>query len=382
MITERHVQAIWYDQALRPTQLYATGRNGTPEIGVQVVHPGTWNLGAGPDFLGAVLEVGPCRRRVTGDVEVHLSPADWSGHRHGSDAAYRNIVAHVTWRAGPVPATLPPGALSIVIGGLFASDPGFAPEAIDLSSYPLARLPAEERPCHLAYKEDGARTLALLVEAGRRRLARKARRLKEMMDAGESREQLFYSEIMGALGYTANAQAFRQIAAAVPYRCLRAEPETADKALVAASSFAGTKWNGRPGNAPEVRLRAAAKLFLETGVMALAEADDFSPAACRRHQAEITSARCVGRGRAAAILANIVVPWAIAAGRIDGAPEWMPPEDVPNVVRLVASRVLGRDHNPAVCYAANGVAIQGVIEVGRGMCGRLHPDCRGCALGR
>ena len=49
-ITERHVQAIWYDSALRPACL-RTVLGGD----VSVVDPGVWNLEAGPDFRHAVL---------------------------------------------------------------------------------------------------------------------------------------------------------------------------------------------------------------------------------------------------------------------------------------------------------------------------------------
>ena len=52
-VTERHVQAIWYDAALRPRRLRT--RRGSE---VTVVDPGEWNLGAGPDFRNAVLEIG------------------------------------------------------------------------------------------------------------------------------------------------------------------------------------------------------------------------------------------------------------------------------------------------------------------------------------
>ena len=41
-VTERHVQAIWYDAALRPRTLRTV--RGAP---VRVVHPGCWNLSAG-----------------------------------------------------------------------------------------------------------------------------------------------------------------------------------------------------------------------------------------------------------------------------------------------------------------------------------------------
>ena len=58
-LSERHVQAIWYDSALRPATL-RTVRGGE----LRVVDPGVWNLEAGPDFRRAVLEVGRDRKSV------------------------------------------------------------------------------------------------------------------------------------------------------------------------------------------------------------------------------------------------------------------------------------------------------------------------------
>ena len=171
-ITERHVQAVWYDAALRPKRLFS--RRGEE---VTVVSPGEWNLEAGPDFRHAVLEVGAGRRRVVGDVEVHLCPSDWDLHGHGSDDNYRNVVAHVTWGCGPVPSSLPAGAISIWLGRFAMADTAFAPEQIDLSAYPYARLPESARPCSERLCKDPDLARQVLADAGRRRLRMKARRL-------------------------------------------------------------------------------------------------------------------------------------------------------------------------------------------------------------
>ena len=374
MVTERHVQAIWYDRALRPERLFAAGQE------LRVVDPGAWNGGPGPDFRNAVLELGPERRRLVGDVEVHLSPGDWDAHHHGDDPAYGNVVAHVTWRFGPPPPSLPSGALSVWLGRFLASDPGFSPAAIDLGAYPFARLPAAERPCYQLFAEDPDGVRAVLADAGRRRLAGKAARIRALFARGADREQLFYSEVMGALGYGRNAAAFRSIAAAVPYRVLVADPPIAAEALLAASSFVELAGGGRPGNAPTVRLRAAAELFCATDVMALRAADDFAPRACREIVGALSARHIVGRGRSGAILANIVLPWAMAEGRVDAAPEWLPPEDVSEPVRLTAFRLLGRDHNPAAFYSRNGLYIQGLIDIHRRYCLSLHPDCLACPV--
>ena len=107
--TERHLQCVWADDRLRP-QILVTAAGER----VQVEHPGEWNTGPGPDFLNAALRVGPELRRLTGDVEIHIRPADWQRHRHADDPRYRRVCAHVAFYPGALPAAeLPAGALQI-----------------------------------------------------------------------------------------------------------------------------------------------------------------------------------------------------------------------------------------------------------------------------
>ena len=381
-ISERHVQAVWYDAALRPKRL-AT-RRGTP---VEVVSPGEWNLGPGPDFTGAVLEIGPERRPVTGDVEVHLHPGDWERHGHGKDPNYCNVIAHVTWYGGPEARSLPPGAMSIRIGRFALADPAFSAENIDLAAYPYDRLPGDERPCFRTLGCDPDRAQVCLAEAGRRRLAEKAERMRRLLGSARNRplgrvEQVFYEEVMAALGYSRNAEAFRRVAARVPISDMPREGPAAQTALLAAGTFEGLDRRGiRPANSPERRLVAAAEIFTSTGTMSLAGATDFSRAGCRRMVAEMRGkGRFVGPGRAAAVLANVVVPFAVAEGRLAAAPDWLPAEDISQPVRLMAFRLFGRDHNPAAIYAGNGLMVQGLLHIFRELCLAHHPWCIDCSL--
>lgn len=376
-LTERHVQAIWYDRYMRPERLVT--RQG---LEVRVVHPGDWNLGAGPDFRNAVLEVGPARRRLRGDVEIHLAPSDWETHAHGEDPAYRNVVAHVTWGCGPEPPTLPTGAVSIWLGRYMMALPGFSPEQIDLSAYPFARLPIAERPCSAHFRNNPELAREVLSGAGEHRLRAKGRRLAAILAArSPDARQVFYEEVMNALGYRRNARGFRRIAMRVPYAQLVAEPDNAEGALLAASSF--EEWNRRglrPHNTPEARLSAAAGIFTRTRIMELAEAARFDEADCREMVRLMTDGRRMGRGRAGAILANVVVPFALGAGRVSRVPDWLPVEDLSEPVRLTAFRLFGRDHNPLAWYAANGLCVQGLIQVHRAFCLQVHPDCDACGL--
>ena len=379
-ITERHVQAIWYDAALRPKNLVT--RRGSE---VRVVHPGEWNLAAGPDFTGAVLEVGPECRRIVGDVEVHLAPADWDFHRHGADPRYRNVIAHVTWGCGPVPSSLPPGCLSIWLGRFMTSEPGFAPEQIDLLAYPYARLPSGGRPCESGIGHDPDVAQAILSEAGRHRLRMKAKRIvgrlcEHAADPGGER-QVFYEEVMNALGYRRNSVPFRRVAERLPISALPQDVAAAKMAMLVAGGFEDwDRTNLRPNNAPERRLASAAEIFTSTPMMRLCEVRDFNREACRTMVKLMRGERYLGPGRAAAILANVVVPFALAEERISEIPAWLPPEDVSEPVRLTAFRLFGRDHNPMAFYATNGLLIQGLLQIHRDYCLQVHPDCQDCQL--
>ena len=376
-ITERHVQAIWYDAALRPKNL--TTRRGSE---VRVISPGEWNLGAGPDFRNAVLEIGRDRRRIAGDVEIHLCPSDWDFHRHGADPNYRNVIAHVTWGCGPVPGSLPPGAISIWIGRFVASDTSFAPEQIDLMAYPYARLPSGKRPCEERIGHDPDLARQVLAEAGRHRLRMKARRMSGRLCAAHGEcLQIFYEEVMTALGYKRNQAQFRHVAERVPIGELSKDISMARTMLLTAGGF--EEWDrtgNRPHNTPERRLANAAAVFTETPMMRMSETADFSSSACRTLVKAMCGEGYIGRGRAAAVLANVILPFALAEERVSSIPDWLPPEDLSGPVRLTAFRMFGRDHNPAAFYSTNGLLIQGLLQIHRDCCLKVHPDCTECRL--
>ena len=369
-MSERHVQALWYDESIRPEGLLT--RRGNE---VRVVDPGEWNLSAGPDFKHAVLELGPERRRIRGDVEVHLNPMDWERHRHGDNPLYKNVIAHVTWNCGPEPPTLPVGAVSIWLGRHLMHDIGFSPAMVDLSAYPFAKTPISLRPCYQRLKRDPDEARRVLRYAGMHRLRAKSARIKALrLTHPEGDKELFYREIMHALGYKRNSRSFSAVARAVPLKAVLAEPDIAEAAYLAAAGFQDWQLGGvRPPNLPVNRLKGAARLFTRTESMDLMGSKDFSREGCRKMLDTLTRHRCMGKGRASAIIANVVAPFA------EAQPEWLPPEDISAPMRLTAFRLFGRDHNPAL-YSGDGVVLQGLIQIHRELCLRWHPDCENCSL--
>jgi len=434
--SERHLQCVWFDDRLRPAPLATT--DGTP---VTVLEPGRWNLEAGPDFRDATLETAS-GARVTGDVEVHVTPRDWDAHRHASNPHYRNLVAHVTYAAGPCPVTLPAHILRIPLAPALCGNPAFSFDDIDLAAYPHAVLPATPRPCSVALASQPDLAIALLDAAGEFRLQSKAGRLSARFRQSADSRQTLYEDLFAALGYKQNSAPFRRLAQRLPLRewdpdagaanvygrLLGASgllPPPDDSADPALRPFVRSLWDYwwrhpiadpltadawirhglRPHNSPTRRLAAAAALFSgrHTIIDRLAVLPAMPPHAWFRSAVLLfesgarwpfwddrltlsgaptpAAGALLGPNRIAAMLLNVVIPWFAAEDRLD--PEvlaHLPPEDISAPVRATAFRLFGRDHNPSLLYANNGLRIQGLLQIHADFCLSARAGCVGCPL--
>jgi hypothetical protein len=209
--TERHVQAAWHDPQLRPDALKTSDGES-----VEVEDPGIWNLEAGPDFTGAVLRIGHERRRLAGDVEIHIHPADWSRHGHQRDPRYRAVRFHVTYFPGRFESKdFPPGTVHISLRAAIQREHRFALDTVDVTAYPYAAR-APHPPCHAVLKQYSPDERRFVLEAaGQERLRRKAERLAIAMEE-KGIEQAVYEEVMPALGYKNNKLPFRRLASLLP----------------------------------------------------------------------------------------------------------------------------------------------------------------------
>lgn len=436
--TERHLQCVWFDERLRPARLVT--RDGET---VQVDSPGRWNLEAGPDFLDAKLRLGAEQRRIDGDVELHVRPADWDRHHHDRAGLYRNVVLHVTYYAGPAAqAETTAGIAQLALCDALSSIPAFSFDDIDLAAYPHAVLPLTPRPCSLALRETPARWEPLLRAAGRHRLGLKVERMRMRLARLPDREQVLYEEILAALGYAHNAGVFRRLAQHLPLAAwdAGAPVETCCASLLGAmgllpdieaagdeeaqrfvrhlwdnwwrhpvalpdgESFAVVRHGTRPHNAPARRLAAAAALFC--GGVRLGEtlaAIPREPAA--RWFARVNDALAsrlefpfwrghltatgkrqpqptalVGAARLSAIAANVVLPLLIAEGVADDSlAEHLPSEDISAPMRETANALFSRDHNPSL-YATSGLCQQGLLQIHHDFCLTARAGCQGCAF--
>jgi len=213
--SERHLRCVWFNPELRPP-----GLSTAQGEAIEVESPGVWNLEAGPDFLGAVLRLGPERRRVSGDVEIHIHSTDWQAHGHSADPRYEGVRFHVTFFPGTT--TLPPNISQIALQDALATQPRFAFESIELTAYPYA-MRAPQPPCGSVLKSWAPDDReAFLATAGAERLRHRADRIVQAI-AERGPDQVIYEEVMAALGYKQNQVAFRRLAEAVPLAILCAE---------------------------------------------------------------------------------------------------------------------------------------------------------------
>lgn len=435
--SERHLQCLWYDSRYRPSVFHLANKET-----VTVLDPGQWNLESGPDFLNATLVIQPGGRRIRGDVEVHVHPTDWDSHRHSHDKAYEQVIAHVTWFSGPPAQTLPQSAVLLPLVEPMTARLDLSLDDIDLKAYPHSVLPETPRPCEAYLKNNPERTRDLLQAAGHYRLLSKASRMHMRLAQIGDRHQVFYEEFMAALGYKNNQQAFRGLARRVPVAQLKGlsrdaayakllavarllpSPDSAvdDEARCLIRKLWDIAWkqgddiqsaelewqlhHSRPQNSPVRRIAAAATLF--SGLRDLlcdVEHLAFTPgAAWFDHVTKRIETHCewafwnqrltfasppdyehpvalLGAARIAAIITNVIFPFVAAEEALPHeAILYLPPEEVSAPMRLTALHLLGRDHNPTVFYADNGLLQQGLLQVYLDFCLDAVPDCEGCAL--
>jgi hypothetical protein len=391
---ERHIQCLWADPRHRPEQL-KTSEGET----VCVEHPGDWNLEAGPDFLNAALLIGTGRRRITGDLEIHIHANAWKQHGHDDDPNFANVRFHVVYFQG----LEIPGLIQIPLQEALVTDPRFSFDNIDLTAYPYS-IPSGDFPM---LGMDPDKKIQWLEAAGEERLRLKAERLALAMQAKEP-EQVLWEELLAALGYKNNKAPFRQLATLLPLTRLRSLATTPDETYALLLGLSGLlptnpdpKWTAetktfirsvwdfwwkqpeelkeralkktdwtlagiRPANHPVRRLMAAAHYAFQTLEIAndWNQLTDFSSNHWNTHiswKTNCAPTALVGQARANAIITNILIPFRAATGSAKPDLERLPIEPSNSIIRQTAFTLFGPDHTAKVYKSA--LARQGLIQI-------------------
>jgi hypothetical protein len=220
---ERLLQAVWRHQRLRRDQL-KTSDGKT----VRVLHPGFASVEGGPDFRGAVIQIGDEPPR-SGDVEIDLRSHGWHAHGHDRNPNFQNVILHVVWDPVGVHASAclnlkAPDKLKLELQPLpptlFIMDKLDAPLgelSLWLESESTFGFPENLRgQCSAPLRElDEPQLAVLLHQATRVRLEAKAAQFSaRARHAGW--EQALWEGLFRALGYKHNAWPMQNLAESRP----------------------------------------------------------------------------------------------------------------------------------------------------------------------
>ena len=194
-IDEQLIQCIWAEQLLAGTLETQT------DLSVEVINPGDWNHGPGPDFLDAEIMLDGITRK--GDIEIHLRSNDFQNHKHDRDYEYNRLVLHVFL------AQTDEEPRDLLHNGNYV-------ERLELEQYLFPDLDTIRRTISVSdiqFSEGGPvgkcqpvfamwdadTTRDFLDSAGCERFESKARRMADQLP-GEGIEQAFYQSLMSLMG--------------------------------------------------------------------------------------------------------------------------------------------------------------------------------------
>ena len=103
-VPEKLVAYVWQHQLISGELTTDEGHR------LQVIYPGRHGSGSGPDFRDAVIDIDGMA--ASGDIEIHVKSSCWKAHGHHRDPEYNKLILHVTMqRDGHLPIQLQKGTI-------------------------------------------------------------------------------------------------------------------------------------------------------------------------------------------------------------------------------------------------------------------------------
>ena len=435
-LAESEVVCIWQREAGSGAVL--TTADGEP---VAVLYPGRINDGHGADFRDAVVAVGG--RLLKGDIEVHVRSRDWQAHRHHRDAAYDRVVLHVVMRDDSRTATFLSSGDSVPVIALercAGADTGMAGGHMPCSG--AGNAGSTERLTEAIDVAGEARFLARAEGFGRdlRQMGAGQSLYRGIMGAlGYARNKLPFLELAERVPLDSLETAVRQVGteeerlAWLQSRLLgtagllpsqrwgsQRRDRMDDACVTSLEELWGSSGGGeampsetwhlfrvRPHNSPARRLVAMSHLicrYREKGLLDGLTGPSFGSGGHRRLEegltvtalgywasrfdfgwaSRISSPTLLGRGRAADISVNVLLPFTFARGRATALPDLAAGAlDLYRRYPRLGANALER-HMKAQLGVGNGLVDsarrqQGLIHIYKTRC--TQGRCSACELG-
>ncbi|UZD21965.1 DUF2851 family protein [Algoriphagus halophytocola] len=205
---EDFLQLVWKFQYFTKSNLLTSSGDE-----LKIIQVGFHNLGEGPDFRDAVIEVGGVI--FHGHVEVHRLASEWKQHAHGENPAYNSVVLHVVWEndrevfrndGTPMPTLELKGLIFLDVWRNYE-------QLLDYKA---------DLPC-----AHGLNTVAEIVrfsaleKALVERLQQKSSGILKIVRATtDDWEETAYRWLFTCFGFKVNSQAMSELSAKVPYKLL------------------------------------------------------------------------------------------------------------------------------------------------------------------
>jgi len=320
-VDERVVAVAWERQRIPVRPLQA--------LDLRVVYRGVPSDAGGPDYQDAIL----CwrgRHLVNGDVEFHSQSSDWYRHGHHTNPAYNRVVLHVVWNDDTGSTVRADGEH---VPTLEVGDEDVIPRP---GTEAAAAAPLIVHPCTARYATLDASELERAVRrSGLIRFERR-RALAEADMSAQPADQVVYTGLLEAMGYSSNRAAFRSLAEAVPYAWLQTiDPQDWEGVLLDAAGLgepSGMRppahlppdaWRLsrlRPSNHPARRLAAVGSLLRRFGPRladGLVAAVESAPERLHLRASLMVGGNdhaVIGPGRADEVVTSVVLPFCAAMG--------------------------------------------------------------------
>jgi hypothetical protein len=225
---EELLHFVWQSKLLLGKTLTTVG--GEP---ISIVHLGTHNTNAGPDFFNAKIQIGDTL--WAGNVEMHSRTAEWDNHNHQHDAAYNNVILHVVYVHDKEVKTANGASIPTL------ELRNFIPASLLKRYAALQQQQSNRIPCEKILDMPSPTVLSawlqrLLIE----RVERKCDYIKELLvQSHHHYEQSFYILTARYFGMKTNAQPFEQLAKQLPLTVIAKHKNSLDDIMALVLGVSG-----------------------------------------------------------------------------------------------------------------------------------------------
>ncbi len=210
-MTEEFLQYVWKHGLFRKEGLSTTQREP-----LQIIHPGSINSDAGPDFFNASIKIGDTL--WAGNVEIHVKSSDWNRHGHQTDCAYNNVILHVVSEDDAPPALQNGELLPVLIPEIDQMAWDNYSELVKAPGWPACS-------CYLS-QIDPVYLAATLNSSVIDRMQAKTKIVYQVLkETKNDWNEAFYRFLARSFGFKTNALPFELLARATPLKILNKHHE-------------------------------------------------------------------------------------------------------------------------------------------------------------